>query len=236
MTQRKHNVSYVRVGWTGVERNKPGRGIKKQAHTSRSLRPRSNTSSISVSLVSFESPLSSSSSSPRRASSSSPPESFSLSAAALRMASVLRWTRPEFLFAREAIAGAAKRSDPKKSAYLDQPGSHAACNLDGKKKKGGGGTVKRWTDRIKTAVYVKLGSGFLLRLCPLPDPTWWQWRATRSVNTSRLLHSRAIGNTVNPKVWTHLSCRPKAYKHNKLNLYTERVFNVINTLLSTVKI
>ncbi|KAA8584457.1 hypothetical protein FQN60_008242 [Etheostoma spectabile] len=105
-----------------------GDGLK-TALTSRSLRPNSNTSSISVSLVSFESPLSSSSSSSRRASSSSPPDS--LSTAALRMASVLRWTRPEVLCVTvEAIAGAAKRSNPKKSAYLDQPESHAACNLN----------------------------------------------------------------------------------------------------------
>lgn len=110
---------------------------KQKKNTSRSLRPNSNTSSINVSLVSLESPTSSSSSSPRRASSSSVADSLSLSAAALRVASVLRWTRVEVLCAREAIAGAGKRSNTERIAYLDSFERHGACTINVKRKNGG---------------------------------------------------------------------------------------------------
>lgn len=149
-------------------------GFKKK-NTSRSLRPNSNTSSINVSLVSLESPPSSSSSSPRRASSSSVAVSLSLSAAALRVASVLLWTRVELLCAREAIAGAMKRSNRERIACLDRLGNRGACTINVKKKEWG---VNIGSVGSRKSFCVKLDSEFLLRLCPLPDPTWrlWSWR------------------------------------------------------------
>lgn len=129
-------ANLANAGYNSDGRWKLSVQIKKK-NTSRSLRPNSSTSSINVSLVSLESPTSSSSSSPRRASSSSVVDSLSLSAAALRVASVLRWTRVEVLCVREAIAGAGKRSNTERIADLDSFESPGACTINVKRKNGG---------------------------------------------------------------------------------------------------
>lgn len=77
---------------------------------SRSLRPRSSTSSMRVSRVCLQSPFSSSPSSSRQPSSSGPPLAPRSSSAALREASVRRCTRPEQRWVREVMAGGGKRA------------------------------------------------------------------------------------------------------------------------------
>lgn len=108
--------SGAHLGPPQPRRRGPGR-------TSRSLRPRRRTSSMRVSRVSLESPFSSSPDSSRRPSSSGPPPApRSLSAAALREASVRRCTRPELRWVSEVMAGGGGRAE----AHRGEGGSATA--------------------------------------------------------------------------------------------------------------